>query len=47
VIKVSKEDKKIVWNYQYAFETNDQVPGILHQDAQDPNNMYLIGRLDG
>lgn len=56
VLKVSKEDQVIVWNYQHQIITgsdetiqyqNYKVPGLLQQDAQNPNNMFLIGRLEG
>jgi hypothetical protein len=53
---VSKEEHVIVWNYQHQIDTdkddtreyqNYKIPGLLLQDAQNPNNMFLIGRLEG
>jgi hypothetical protein len=56
VLKVDKEAKTIAWNYQHYIDTNEndaieyqnyKIPGLLHQDAQNPGQMFLIGRLEG
>jgi len=50
VIKVNRDNQEIKWNYQYIYDTDDQVypnykiPGFLHQDKNDRGSMYLIGR---
>jgi len=52
IVRVKRETKEIVWNYQYKYVTTDDklkylmtfTPAMLHQDPADRSRMYLLGR---